>query len=65
TRPSLAHYATTLEDVQESAGALIAMVKSGKVRIEVNQTYALADAVKAHEDLEGRRTTGSTVLLVE
>ncbi|MCY3752746.1 MAG: quinone oxidoreductase [Alphaproteobacteria bacterium] len=65
TRPSLAHYAATLEDVQESAGALIAMVKSGKVRIEVNQTYALADAVKAHEDLEGRRTTGSTVLLVE
>ena len=65
TRPSLAHYAVTQQEVQDSAGALIDMVSSGKVRIEVNQTYALADARKAHEDLEGRRTTGSTVLLVE
>ena len=65
TRPSLANYAVTQQEVQDCAGALIAMVKSGKVRIEVNQTYALADARKAHEDLEGRRTTGSTVLLVE
>ncbi len=65
TRPSLAHYAVTQQEVQDSAGALFGMVTSGKVRIEVNQTYALADARKAHEDLEGRRTTGSTVLLVE
>ena len=65
TRPSLAHYAVTQQEVQDSAGALFAMVESGKVRIEVNQTYALADARKAHEDLEGRKTTGSTVLLVE
>ena len=65
TRPSLANYAATQQDVQDCAGALFAMVKSGKVRIEVNQTYALGDAAKAHEDLEGRRTTGSTVLLVE
>ena len=65
TRPSLANYAVTQQEVQDCAGALFAMVKSGKVRIEVNQTYALADAAKAHEDLEGRRTTGSTVLLVD
>ncbi|MYE01946.1 MAG: quinone oxidoreductase [Alphaproteobacteria bacterium] len=65
TRPSLVHYTLTQQDVQASADALFAMVSSGKVRIEVNQTYALADAAKAHEDLEGRRTTGSTVLLVE
>ena len=65
TRPSLANYAVTQQEVQDCAGALIAMVKSGKVRIEVNQTYALAEAAKAHEDLEARRTTGSTVLLVE
>jgi NADPH2:quinone reductase len=38
-------------------------VKSGKVKIEINQTYPLKDAVKAHRDLEGRKTTGSTVLL--
>lgn len=65
TRPSLVHYTLTQPEVQASADALFAMVTSGKVRIEVNQTYALADARKAHEDLEGRRTTGSTVLLVE
>ncbi len=65
TRPSLVHYTLTRDDVQLSAGRLFAMVESGKVRIEVNQTYALADAAKAHEDLESRRTTGSTVLLVE
>ena len=65
TRPSLVHYTLTQQDVQASADALFAMVSSGKVRIEVNQTYALADAAKAHEDLEGRRTTGSTVLFVE
>ena len=65
TRPSLVHYTLTQQDVQASADALFAMVSSGKVRIEVNQTYALADAAKAHEDLEGRRTTGSTVLLAE
>jgi NADPH2:quinone reductase len=39
------------------------MVKSGKVKIEVNQTYALKDAAQAHRDLEARKTTGSTVLL--
>ena len=65
TRPSLVHYTLTQPEVQASADALFGMVSSGKVRIEVNQTYALADAAKAHEDLEGRRTTGSTVLLVE
>ncbi len=65
TRPSLVHYTLTQPEVQASADALFGMVMSGKVRIEVNQTYALADARKAHEDLEGRRTTGSTVLLVE
>ncbi|MCY4230239.1 MAG: quinone oxidoreductase [Alphaproteobacteria bacterium] len=65
TRPSLVHYTLTQQEVQASAEALFAMVGSGKVRIEVNQTYTLADAARAHEDLEGRRTTGSTVLLVE
>ena len=38
-------------------------VASGKVKIPVNQRYALADVVQAHRDLEGRRTTGTTVLL--
>ena len=39
------------------------MVVSGKVRIEVNQTYPLRDAAQAHRDLEARKTTGSTILL--
>ena len=39
------------------------MVSSGKVKIEIDQRYKLADAVQAHRDLEGRKTTGSTVLL--
>jgi NADPH2:quinone reductase len=39
------------------------VVKSGAVKIEINQHYALKDAAKAHRDLEGRKTTGSTVLV--
>jgi NADPH2:quinone reductase len=42
---------------------LFRMVSSGKVRIEIDQRYPLADAVRAHQDLESRSTTGSTVLL--
>ena len=63
TRPTLATYTASDADLQETAGDLVAMVESGKVKIPVNQRYALADAVKAHEDLEGRRTTGTTVLI--
>ena len=39
------------------------MVASGKVKIPINQKYALKDAAKAHQDLEGRKTTGSTILI--
>ncbi len=63
TRPSLAAYTTTRSDLEESAGALFDVVERGVVRIEIQQRYALCDTRKAHEDLEGRRTTGSTVLL--
>lgn len=63
TRPTLFAYTSTDADLKETAGDLIEMVKSGKVKIPVNQRYALADAVKAHEDLEARRTTGTTVLI--
>jgi NADPH:quinone reductase len=42
---------------------LFSMVSSGKVRIEIDQRYPLADVQQAHRDLEGRRTTGSTVLV--
>ena len=63
TRPSFTHYVATREDLVQSAGRLFDLVGRGAVRIDVGQTYALRDAAQAHRDLEGRRTTGSTVLL--
>ena len=46
-----------------SAEALFEVVGSGAVKIEINQRYKLAEAAQAHRDLEGRKTTGSTILL--
>jgi NADPH2:quinone reductase len=63
TRPTLAHYTASREDLLASAHALFDVVLKGTVRIEVRQTYPLRDAARAHADLEARRTTGSTVLL--
>jgi len=63
TRPTLGTFTASDADLKETAGDVVDIVKSGKVRIPVNQRYALADAVKAHEDLEARRTTGATVLM--
>ena len=63
TRPGLNTYVDSDEALQANVADLFDVVGSGAVRIEVNQTYPLADAVKAHQDLEGRKTTGSTILL--
>ena len=63
TRPTLMTYTAKREDLEAMAAELFDVVKSGKVKIEINQTYALKDAAQAHRDLEGRKTTGSTVLL--
>ncbi|HVR29564.1 MAG TPA: quinone oxidoreductase, partial [Thermoanaerobaculia bacterium] len=63
TRPTLATYTASREDLEHSARALLAVVESGAVEVEVPQTYPLRDAEQAHRDLESRRTTGSTVLL--
>jgi len=63
TRPTLATYAATREELVKAARELFAVVKSGKVKISINQTYPLRDAAQAHQDLEARKTTGSTVLL--
>lgn len=62
TRPTLQTYIASREDLEKSARALFAAVKKG-VKIRVGQTFKLADATKAHQALEGRRTTGSTVLI--
>ena len=63
TRPVLWHYTARREDLLGLGAELFEMVGSGKIKIEVNQTYALADVARAHGDLEARRTTGSTILL--
>ncbi|MSO92332.1 MAG: quinone oxidoreductase [Rhodospirillales bacterium] len=63
TRPSLAAYTAKRDDLLASAKALFDVVSAGHVKISVNQTYALKDTAQAHRDLEGRKTTGSTVLL--
>jgi len=63
TRPSLGNYTATREDLVASANDLFDVVKSGKVRIAVHQTYPLAEAARAHRELEARATTGSTLLI--
>ena len=63
TRPTLVSYTLTAAELADSSKALFAMVKSGKVKIRINQSYALKDAAMAHADLQARKTTGSTVLI--
>ncbi len=63
TRPTLMSYTATDAELKETADDLVEIVKSGKVKIPVNQRYALADAAQAHRDLESRKTTGTTVLI--
>lgn len=63
TRPILAHYIATRAELDEMAADLFDVVLSGRVRIDVNQRFALRDAAEAHRALEGRRTTGASVLL--
>ena len=63
TRPTLNHYAAKREDLLAIAKDLFDVVGSGAVKIDVEQTYPLKDARKAHEDLEGRKTTGSLILV--
>ena len=63
TRPTLMTYTAKRADLLASAAELFGVVSSGAVRIEVRQTYPLAETARAHRDLEARQTTGSTVLL--
>lgn len=63
TRPSLFSYNAKRADLEASAKALFDVVASGAVQIKINQRYALKDAAQAHADLEGRKTTGTTILL--
>ncbi|MFO1161751.1 MAG: quinone oxidoreductase [Reyranellaceae bacterium] len=63
TRPSLGAYTATRKDLEASAASVFRMVKSGKVKIAIDQRYPLGEAAQAHIDLEGRKTTGQTILV--
>jgi NADPH2:quinone reductase len=64
TRPALADYIADPVEKAELAAELFAHVGAGRIRIEVNQRYALQDAVQAHSDLESRKTTGSSIFVI-
>ncbi len=63
TRPTIAHYLGKREDLEAAAGSLFNALETGRVTVEIGQRFALKDAQEAHRALEGRRTTGPTVLL--
>ncbi|HEY4540785.1 MAG TPA: quinone oxidoreductase [Noviherbaspirillum sp.] len=63
TRPSLFNYTAKRDDLENMAADLFSMVESRKIRIDINQRYALADVAQAHRELEARKTTGSSILV--
>jgi NADPH2:quinone reductase len=63
TRPTLVTYTASRADLEMTSRSLFDVVKSGKVKIEISARYKLADAAQCHRDLEGRKTTGSVILL--
>ena len=65
TRPTMFDYYVTPQERAAGAARLFEMIGSGKVKVEIGQTYPLEDAATAHADLEARKTTGSTVLIPE
>jgi NADPH2:quinone reductase len=64
TRPALADYIADPGEKAELAGELFGHVAAGRIRIEINQRYTLADAVRAHRLLESRKTTGSSIFII-
>ena len=63
TRPTLFHYYASSEERAAGCARVWEMLGSGKVSVDIGQTYPLTEAARAHRDLEQRKTTGSTVLL--
>ncbi|MCY1533216.1 Quinone oxidoreductase 1 [compost metagenome] len=64
TRPALADYIADPAEKADLAGELFGHVGAGRIKIEINQRYALEDAVQAHRDLEARKTTGSSIFVI-
>lgn len=63
TRPSLMAYTATPQQLRTNAADLFAQVAAGRIRIRVNQTYPLVEAERSHREMEGRQTTGSSILV--
>jgi len=63
TRPTLAHYIATREELVARSGAVFSMMAAGKLNLRIEHTYPLAEAQRAHRDLEGRKTTGKLLLI--
>lgn len=63
TRPVLAHYTRTAEELQETADDLFKVLQSGAVKVAINQRFALKDAAEAHDALTAKKTTGATILV--
>jgi len=62
TRPSLAHYSSTPEELAWRANDVLNWISQGKLKLHIHKVYPLADAAQAHRDLEGRKTTGKLLL---
>jgi NADPH2:quinone reductase len=65
TRPTLFDYISTREELDRSAASLFDAVRSGKVKVDIGQRFALPEAAEAHRALESRNTVGSTILTVD
>ncbi len=63
TRPTLFVYVDKRKDLETASAAVFDVIEKGVVKVQVNQRHALKDAAQAHRDLEGRRTTGATLLI--
>jgi NADPH2:quinone reductase len=63
TRPSLAHYIATREELEQRATDVFSMIASGRLKLHIGHVYKLAEAQQAHRDLEGRKTTGKLLLV--
>jgi NADPH2:quinone reductase len=63
TRPTLAHYIATREDLERRSRDVFAMIAASKLKLRIAHTYPLEDAARAQRDLESRKTTGKLLLL--
>ncbi len=63
TRPTLANYIATTEELRARSNAVFEMIANGKLKLRIEHTYPLADAATAHRDIEGRKTTGKLLLI--